>query len=170
MKLAPVVVDSAITAFRAWSAAPSDAVKAWLAEVTDTATYPAIAASISVPRLVLVVVFHVPACSPAPISSIRSEGEYVLAMLSTFSQFCHGLLQRDNSLGQLNTSHQCGVAVSYRQSAVFTNQNSLFQQGLQRLRRNTDLRCLNVCPIIDAVFDTSKTVYKVFRQVAPVGL
>ena len=107
------MVVSAMTAFRAWSAAPSSAVKAWLAEVTDTDTYPAIDASSSVPRLVLVVVFHVPACSPAPISSIRRSGENVLAMLCTFSQFCHGLLQRDNSLGQLNTSHQCGVAIRY---------------------------------------------------------
>ena len=77
-----------MTAFRAWSGAPSSAVKAWLAEVTDTETYPAMASSISVPRLVLVVVFHVPACSPAPISSMRSEGEYVLAMcVLTFRVF-----------------------------------------------------------------------------------
>ena len=37
-KFATVVVVSAMVAFRAWSAAPSNAVKAWLAEVTDTVT------------------------------------------------------------------------------------------------------------------------------------
>ena len=46
----------------------------------DTAATPAMDSSIRVPRLVLVVVPHVPDWSPDPMSSIRNLSEYVLAI------------------------------------------------------------------------------------------
>ena len=46
--------------------------------VTDTVTLPAIAASRTVDKLLLVVVPHVPAWVPVVMSSIRRLGEYVL--------------------------------------------------------------------------------------------
>jgi len=78
---ATVVVVKLIAAHRAWSATPLKAVKAWLALVILTFARPEIASSISVPRLLLVVVPHTPDCSPLPTSSIRKSVEYELDII-----------------------------------------------------------------------------------------
>jgi len=82
-KAAPVVVVNRNMAYTDWLLAavedgPLVYVRAWLAEVTLTVWYPAMAESITKAMLALVVLPHVPAWVPSVGSSIRRLGEYVL--------------------------------------------------------------------------------------------
>jgi hypothetical protein len=76
-----------------------------------TSALPTTACSKAVPRLVLVVLPHVPACSPVPISSIFRLVEYVLAMffpLSCYSDPIGGLAVINvNPVGVLK--YRCGA-------------------------------------------------------------
>jgi hypothetical protein len=81
LRAVPGVPVTLIAAHRAWLDVPLNVVRVTLPAVTSIVVVAAIACSISVPRLVFVVVPQVLFWSPIPISSIPNNDEYVLAIV-----------------------------------------------------------------------------------------